>query len=312
MPPTPSNGAWNCSTARRARTSRGRAPLAAPMPAGCRRSSPERGAASTCSTFAPRPAAPGSAIDATEAETMRSALARMVDAHRRTLDQLSTGVAMFDAEHRLTFYNAAYRALWNLDASYLDQGPTDFGGARRVAGRPQAARGAGLPAMEGAAAHRLQRRRGEGADLASARRPHIARRHHAQSGRRRHLSVQRRDRAARSGAAVRGTDPRARRNARQPRRRRRRVRQRRPHPAVQFRLRPHVAAVAASSGRAAAYRNDHGAMPAVAWRRRHLAGAAPGGDRDRQPRGDRGTARTARRQRGRLHGPCRCRTAPHW
>jgi signal transduction histidine kinase len=67
----------------------------------------------------------GLGIDATEAETMRSALARMVDAHRRTLDQLSTGVAMFDTDHRLTFYNAAYRALWNLDAFYLEQGPTD-------------------------------------------------------------------------------------------------------------------------------------------------------------------------------------------
>ena len=64
-------------------------------------------------------------IDATEAETMRSALARMVDAHRRTLDQLSTGVAMFSADQKLTFYNAAYRALWNLDAAFLDQGPTD-------------------------------------------------------------------------------------------------------------------------------------------------------------------------------------------
>ncbi len=67
----------------------------------------------------------GIGIDATEAETMRSALARLVDAHRRTLDQLSTGVAMFDADHRLTFYNAAYRALWELDAGYLDQGPTN-------------------------------------------------------------------------------------------------------------------------------------------------------------------------------------------
>ena len=51
----------------------------------------------------------GLGVDATEAETMRSALARMVDAHRRTLDQLSTGVAMFDANQKLTFYNAAYR-----------------------------------------------------------------------------------------------------------------------------------------------------------------------------------------------------------
>ena len=67
----------------------------------------------------------GLGIDATEAETMRSALARMVDAHRRTLDALSTGVAMFDAAHKLTFYNAAYRALWGLDAFYLDQRPTD-------------------------------------------------------------------------------------------------------------------------------------------------------------------------------------------
>ena len=67
----------------------------------------------------------GLGVDATEAETMRSALARLVDAHRRTLDQLSTGVAMFGADQKLTFYNAAYRALWNLDATYLDQGPTD-------------------------------------------------------------------------------------------------------------------------------------------------------------------------------------------
>ena len=49
----------------------------------------------------------------------------MVEAHRRTLDQLSTGVAIFGSDHRLTFYNAAYRALWDLDASFLDQGPTD-------------------------------------------------------------------------------------------------------------------------------------------------------------------------------------------
>jgi signal transduction histidine kinase len=67
----------------------------------------------------------GIGTNATEAETMRSAVARMVDAHRRTLDQLPTGVAMFDANQRLTFYNAAYRALWALDAAYLDQGPSD-------------------------------------------------------------------------------------------------------------------------------------------------------------------------------------------
>jgi len=67
----------------------------------------------------------GIGLDATEADSMRSALARLVDAHRRTLDQLSTGVAMFDAGHGLTFYNAAYRALWDLPAEFLDQNPTD-------------------------------------------------------------------------------------------------------------------------------------------------------------------------------------------
>ena len=93
----------------------------------------------------------GLGIDATEAETMRSALARMVDAHRRTLDQLSTGVAMFGADHKLTFYNAAYRAFWNLDAFYLDQRPTELGRARRAARRAEAPRRAGLPAVEGPA-----------------------------------------------------------------------------------------------------------------------------------------------------------------
>ena len=47
------------------------------------------------------------------------------DAHRRTLDQLATGVAIFTADQRLTFYNAAYRSLWDLDAGFLDQNPTD-------------------------------------------------------------------------------------------------------------------------------------------------------------------------------------------
>jgi signal transduction histidine kinase len=67
----------------------------------------------------------GIGMDATEVETMRIALTRLADAHRRTLDQLSTGVAMFDADRRLTFYNAAYRALWDLDAGFLDQRPAD-------------------------------------------------------------------------------------------------------------------------------------------------------------------------------------------
>jgi signal transduction histidine kinase len=67
----------------------------------------------------------GIGIDATEAEAMRIELKRLGDAHRGTLDQLTTGVAIFSADQRLTFYNAAYRALWGLDAGFLDQHPPD-------------------------------------------------------------------------------------------------------------------------------------------------------------------------------------------
>jgi signal transduction histidine kinase len=67
----------------------------------------------------------GIGIDATAIETMRGEMARMVDAHRRTLDQLSTAVAIFGADQRLTFYNAAYLTLWGLNSDFLDQQPSD-------------------------------------------------------------------------------------------------------------------------------------------------------------------------------------------
>ena len=67
----------------------------------------------------------GIAIDASEAEGLSSALVRMVDAHRRTLDQLSSGVAVFDRQRRLAFYNDSYRRLWDLDQAFLDGNPDD-------------------------------------------------------------------------------------------------------------------------------------------------------------------------------------------
>jgi signal transduction histidine kinase len=94
---------------------RGRAPAIA---AGARR------IFDLCDVATPRGSA-GVAVDVTEIETMRSTLLHMVDAHRRTLDQLATGVAIFGADQRLAFYNAGYRALWDLDAGFLDQTPTD-------------------------------------------------------------------------------------------------------------------------------------------------------------------------------------------
>jgi signal transduction histidine kinase len=67
----------------------------------------------------------GLAFDVTELEAMRGELKRIGDAHRRTLDQLATGVAIFGADQRLAFYNTAYRSLWDLDPAFLDQNPTD-------------------------------------------------------------------------------------------------------------------------------------------------------------------------------------------
>src|SRR5262245_35797365 len=64
-------------------------------------------------------------IDATEVETLHRDVARMVEAHRRTLDQLATAVAAFTAERRLTFYHTAYRALSDLAAGFLDHAAAD-------------------------------------------------------------------------------------------------------------------------------------------------------------------------------------------
>jgi len=67
----------------------------------------------------------GIAIDRTEVETLRAELVRMVEAHRRVLDQLATGVAVFDAGRKLAFYNTAFRSVFELDAGFLDQAPSD-------------------------------------------------------------------------------------------------------------------------------------------------------------------------------------------
>jgi signal transduction histidine kinase len=67
----------------------------------------------------------GMAIDASEATALRAALVRMAEAHRRTLDQLSSGVAVFDGQRRLAFYNDSYRRLWDLERAFLDGNPDD-------------------------------------------------------------------------------------------------------------------------------------------------------------------------------------------
>jgi signal transduction histidine kinase len=69
--------------------------------------------------------AAGFANDLSELEAIRNDLGLQMEAHKRTLDQLGTSVAIFDRMKRLVFHNAAYRQLWALDANFLDQAPSD-------------------------------------------------------------------------------------------------------------------------------------------------------------------------------------------
>lgn len=65
------------------------------------------------------------AIDVAELETAQGELDRQVAAYDRTLDRVSTAVAIFNKDQKLAFYNEAYRQLWELDPNWLDHQPTD-------------------------------------------------------------------------------------------------------------------------------------------------------------------------------------------
>ncbi|GJE28711.1 sensor histidine kinase [Methylobacterium organophilum] len=67
----------------------------------------------------------GIAVDVSELESVRADLQRQMDANVRTLDQIPTAVAIFDAREQLVFHNAAYQKLWDLDPAFLDSGPRD-------------------------------------------------------------------------------------------------------------------------------------------------------------------------------------------
>lgn len=67
----------------------------------------------------------GFAVDVTELEEARKELSRHVRAHASTLDKIATAIAIFGPDQRLRFHNAAYAALWELEPSWLDSGPSD-------------------------------------------------------------------------------------------------------------------------------------------------------------------------------------------
>jgi len=67
----------------------------------------------------------GAAIDVADLESAKGKMDRQIAAYDRTLDRVATAVAIFNAEQKLTFFNAAYQKLWQLDADWLATGPTD-------------------------------------------------------------------------------------------------------------------------------------------------------------------------------------------
>ena len=67
----------------------------------------------------------GAAIDVAAIEAVKDIHDRQIAAYDRTLHRVATGVAMFGPDHRLIFFNEAFRRLWSLDAVWLESRPSD-------------------------------------------------------------------------------------------------------------------------------------------------------------------------------------------
>jgi signal transduction histidine kinase len=65
----------------------------------------------------------GIASDIDEVEQAQFRLKKTIESHTRTLDQLTTAVAIFDSSKHLRFYNAAFQDLWDIDPAFLDSEP---------------------------------------------------------------------------------------------------------------------------------------------------------------------------------------------
>lgn len=67
----------------------------------------------------------GIATDVSEAQKAQAALNRTIESHEKTFNELVTAVAIFDNNRKLTFYNKAYRELFELPDAFLSTEPTD-------------------------------------------------------------------------------------------------------------------------------------------------------------------------------------------
>jgi signal transduction histidine kinase len=62
--------------------------------------------------------------DVTMLEAIQSDLARLVAAHEEVLEELSTAIAIFGPDKRLSYFNAAFSQLWKVEADQLKDEPT--------------------------------------------------------------------------------------------------------------------------------------------------------------------------------------------
>ncbi|MDP2206253.1 MAG: PAS-domain containing protein [Alphaproteobacteria bacterium] len=65
----------------------------------------------------------GIAIDVTKEEEWETSYERLSASQRETLEQLRTGIAMFDADMRLEFYNSSYEQLTGMPSRWMDTKP---------------------------------------------------------------------------------------------------------------------------------------------------------------------------------------------
>ena len=70
-------------------------------------------------------ASAGLAIDVAALEKAEGELSRQTASHEGMLDRVSSAVAIFGPDRRLSFFNAAFHQLWQLDADWLGSHPAD-------------------------------------------------------------------------------------------------------------------------------------------------------------------------------------------
>jgi signal transduction histidine kinase len=66
----------------------------------------------------------GFAIDHTELAESRDELARHIADHAGVLEKLGTAIAIYGADARMTFFNAAFARLWDIEEDWLRSGPS--------------------------------------------------------------------------------------------------------------------------------------------------------------------------------------------